>query len=435
MDARRKLELQQDALTVGELGAVAAQTVMVAILPVMLARYTSSAFRIGLAIGGEGIFALLLPVWSGMLSDRIRRPPGARLNGRILVVGSAALLLSCSVAVAPYLSGYWPLAAAALVSFAALHAYLTPFWALTIDAVPDNRRGRIQGLRGVLRSFGLAYGLVGAGLLFGIWPSLPFVLAAALVLATTGITAWASASLKVDSRPAHGPLGHAWRALVRNRPALWLLGADAFWNASFDGLRPYFFLYARQVLGTTVAQTSIGLVLLVAGLAVGSWVIGRLGDRHDRMRLLQVSSVVLVLALASGFLVRHLGVALVVAAAAGLAASAIMTLPYPLYANLVGDRAAGENTGLYVVSVTIGRIGAPLLVGGAIDVARPWLPRTQGYPAMWLISAALAAGGLFCVSRSASALRRARRAQQEQATARPIRSAWSRSGRAPGSAR
>jgi MFS family permease len=401
VEERRHDELNQYALTAGELGATAAQTVMVALLPVLLVGHAPSAVWIGVAIGGEGVFALLLPFWSGALSDRL--PDGlTRLFGRrMVVVGGSALVLAGAVATTPFLSGYWPLAAAAFVSFAGLHAYLTPFWALLIDIVPDERRGRVQGVRGVLRSLGLAYGLVGAGLLFGIWQPLPFLVAAAAVLATTALS-WAAVLAKPGARaaPRREALSGAWRALLRNRPATWLLAADAFWNASVDGIRPYFFLYARRVLGTTVAQTSLGLVLLVTGLGVGSWLAGRLGDRYDRLRILEISSAALTLAFALGFLARSVPVALAVAAAAGLAAAGIMALPYPLYATMMGDRATGEHTGLYVVSVTIGRVAAPLLVGGAIDVAARWMPRSKGYPVMWLLSAAFAAGGWLCVRRS-----------------------------------
>jgi MFS family permease len=180
-----------------------------------------------------------------------------------------------------------------------------------------------------------------------------------------------------------------------------MLLADACWNAAVDGIRPYFFLYASRVLGTSVAQTSLGLMLLVAGLGGGSFVMGRLGDRFDRMRLLRVSSVVLALAFGAGFFARSVPVALGVATLAGLGAAAIMTLPYPLFAGMMGDQAAGENTGLYVVSVTAGRIAAPLIVGAVIDLGALAWPSTHGYPFMWLVSAAFSVGGYLCVRRSA----------------------------------
>ena len=47
---------------------------------------------------------------------------------------------------------------------------------------------------------------------------------------------------------------------------------------------------------------------------------------------------------------------------------------------MMGEMTTGENAGLYVVSVTAGRIVSPLLVGGAIDLGARLLPATHGYP-------------------------------------------------------
>ncbi len=396
----RRRQLAEYALTSGELGAAGAQTVVVALLPVLLAKYAPSAIWIGFAIGGEGIFALLIPFWSGALSDRLS--VATRTNGRVVVVVAAALVMAASVVAAPFVRGYWPLAIAAFICFAGLHAYLTPFWALLIDAVPDERRGRVQGARGFFRALGLGYGLVAAGLLFSAWKPLPFVFAALLVLTTTAVS-WAAAVALGAKRepPRRAPLSDAWKAVLANRAALWLLLADAFWNAAFDGVRPYVFLYARQVLGTDVWQTSLGLVLLVTGLGAGSWLVGGLADRRGRARVLEVSSAAMAAALALGFLARSVPVALVIAAVAGVAAAGVMALPYPLYASLMGDEARGEQTGIFVTSVTIGRIAAPILVGGAVDVASRWMPRSHGYPAMWLVAGLLAACGSACIRRSA----------------------------------
>ncbi len=409
------------ALTSGELGAAGAQTVVVALLPVLLARYAPSTIWIGFAIGGEGIFALLVPFWSGALSDRLSVGATRRSNGRLVVIGGAATIMAASIVVAPFVRGYWPLAVAAFVCFAGLHAYLTPFWALLIDAVPDERRGRVQGARGFFRALGLGYGLVAAGLLFSAWHPLPFLVAAVLLLATTAVS-WAAAVAlgATTERPRRAPLGDAWRAVLANPAALWLLLADAFWNAAFDGVRPYVFLYAHDVLGTDVWQTSLGLVLLVTGLGAGSWLVGSLADRHGRARVLELSSAAMAAALALGFFARNVPVALAIALVAGVAAAGVMALPYPLYASLMGGEGRGEQTGIFVMSVTIGRIAAPILVGGAVDVASRWMPRSHGYPAMWLVAALLAACGSACIRRSAH-LQRPRdrvRSQRDAAAAR-----------------
>ncbi len=398
--------LREYALTSGELGAAAAQTVMVALLPVLLAPFAPSAVWIGFAVGGEGIFALLLPFWVGALSDRLPRRVARRFGRRTFFLLFAAPLMAAPVALVPWLRGYWPLAGAAFVSFAALHAYLTPFWTLLIDAVPEERRGRVQGVRGFFRAAGLAYGLVAAGLLFAIWRPLPFLLAGALVLATTAATAYAERSFRAAEEPTHRQrLMDAWKQVAARPGAAALLLAEALWNAAIDGIRPYLFLYTKNVLGASVAETSLGLALLVGGLAVGSVAAGRLADRYGRARMLAIGSGLLAAGMAAGFFARSFPVALAVLAVAGLGAATELALPYPLFAELMGEETGGEHTGIYVVSYSLGRILAPLLVGGAVDLGARAMPRTHGYPFMWLVAALFAAGGWGALQWSRRAVR------------------------------
>jgi MFS family permease len=397
----RARRLKEYGLAAGELGAAAGQTTIVVVLPLLLAQYASSAFWVGFAVGGEGIFALMVPYWIGLVSDRLPEPLVRRFGRRTFILIAAAPLMAASIALAPFLHGYWPIAAAGFVFFAALQSYLTPLWALMIDSVPNERRGSVQGVRGVFRALGLAYGLVAGGLLYSIWEPLPFVVAAALILVTTAITFAAdrTGSDGDDDVPA-GTLSGTWRELRGNRPALWTLSANALWNGGIDGIRPYFMLFATIVIGITVAQASLVLVVLIVGVAIGSLVIGRLGDRFDRGRLLQLSGALLTIGMGAGLLVRNVFTASIILLAAGIGAAGLITLPYPYFAELVGDDNTGQYTGIFVLSVGLGRIFAPMLIGGAIDLGRAFMPAERGYPFMWIVAALFSAAGWFAIRRA-----------------------------------
>ncbi|MDX1674920.1 MAG: MFS transporter, partial [Longimicrobiales bacterium] len=268
---RARRALQEYGLTAGTLGSTAGQTVMVVLLPVLLARYTDSATLIGFAIGGEGIVAILVPYWIGAASDHLPRSMAKRFGRRTFFLLLTAPLMAASVVVAPFLTGFWPIAGAALIFFLTLHGFLAPLWALMVDEVPHERRGRVQGVRGALHSAGLAFGLVAGGLLFSLWEPLPFITAAALILVTTGIT---YLSAPRTETPGHegdaSDVLKVWRRL-KGRPAVsWMLLGNALWSSGVDGIRPYIFLFATVVLGINVAQTSLLLVVIVAGLGIGA---------------------------------------------------------------------------------------------------------------------------------------------------------------------
>lgn len=379
-------------MTTGSLGTNGSLTVMVALLPVLLQRYTHSALLIGLVIGSEGLLAILVPYWVGYLSDHLPARWAQRYGRRAFFLWAAAPFMILALVATPFLRGFWPLAGAGFLFFAGLHGYLTPLWALMIDAVPDERRGPVQGVRGAFQAAGLAFGLIGGGLLFSLATPLPFFLSGALLLGTTWLTTAAVPSESRSRGHWHPPRAGGkpvWKRLVGHPPVRWFLIANALWTGAIDGVRPYIFLFATVVLGISVAEASLVLGWLLVGLAVGAVLIGRLGNRVGRVRLLAAAAVTTGLAMGLGVFIRDVPSAIGVLVVAGLAAAAFIALPFPIFASLAGEEAAGRQTALYIVSLGFARIAAPILVGGAIDVGAHWLPEFRGYPFMWPVAGLL----------------------------------------------
>ncbi|MFW6201350.1 MAG: MFS transporter [Gemmatimonadota bacterium] len=397
--------LREYGLTAGTLGSTSAQTLMVALLPVLLAEYAPSAIWIGLVIGGEGLFALLVPYWVGHLSDHLPARWARRLGRRTLFLHATAPIMAGTLALTPFLEGYWMLAAAAFVFFAAFHGYLTPLWALMIDAVPERRRGRVHGVRGAFHAAGLGYGLVAGGLLFSIWPALPFLVGAALILVTTFATHVAArvdeAGVSASSGTGRGERRRtSWRTFMERPPVRWFLIANALWTGAVDGIRPYIFPFALVVLGISVADTSLVLLVLLAGIGIGTVLLGRLGDRYGRAKLLEAGALLTAVAMLAGVFVRDVTGALLLLLAAGLGAAALIALPYPLFASLAGERGIGRYTGLYILSMGAARVVAPILVGAAIDLGAAFLPAYRGYPWMWPIAGVMALASVHALRRA-----------------------------------
>ncbi|HEX7118154.1 MAG TPA: MFS transporter [Longimicrobiales bacterium] len=410
MTAGRIRKIREYGITAGTLGSTAGQTVMVALLPVLLAEYAPSAVWIGFAIGGEGLFALLVPYWIGALSDHLPHRLARRWGRRTLFLVLTAPVMAAAMTVAPFVSGYWPLAGLAFLYFAAFHGYLTPLWALMVDAVPEDRLGRVHGVRGALHAAGLAYGLVAGGLLFALWPPLPFLVGAALVLATTAMTMWAAprphapGGESADAPPT-GEARAVWRELATRPDVRGFLVANALWTGAVDGIRPYIFLFAVAVLGIDTAETSAVLLLLVGGIGIGSVLLGRLGDIYGRVPVLGAGALLTAVAMLLGVMVRELDGAVLLLLASGLGAAALIALPYPLFAALVGGAAIGRYTGLYILSLGLARVAAPVMVGIAIDLGRPLFPEFDGYPLMWPVAGLMALVGAAVLRRSLAGTR------------------------------
>jgi MFS family permease len=417
--ARHNGKLAQYALTSGELGSAGGQTLIAALLPVLLAPHAPSTFWIGAVIASEGAFALFLPYLAGVASDslpprfsRFFGPRGALLFVAMPVMAGALLLI-------PFRDSFWGLAGAAIIYFAALHAYSTPLRALLIDAAPKDRWGSVQGAMGATHLGGVIYGLVGGGLLFSIAEPLPFVVGAVLVLATSGITlttAWRmnlGSTAQAEGNPGGNAVERAtesewqaqrevrfWKDLMQRRETRQFLIANVLWNAGTEGIRPYLFLFATIVLGVAVQQASLAMLGFLVAAGAGSVLAGRFGDRIGRPRILVAGAVLAGVAMLFGFFVRDLLTLVLLLIPAGVGAAALVSLPYPVFESVVDEDDIGRSTGAFYMSVGVARITAPLLVGASIDLAATWMPQQQGYPIMWPVAGTLILLGALVLQRT-----------------------------------
>jgi MFS family permease len=430
---------QRYALTSGEMGSAGGQTLIAALLPVLLAPHAPSTFWIGAVIASEGVFAIALPYLAGAMSDSLPHRYGGVFGrrGRMLVLAAPAMAVGLVLIAA--LDGFWPLAGAAVLYFFALHLYSGPLRALLTDATPEEKWGSIQGVMGATHIAGVAFGLVGGGLLYSWWEPLPFLVAAVLVIGLTVATLLAARSVGEtgdsarpdgDEEPEDAGAGDGggngdegeeggeqgeydlehegefWQHLVRRPATRWFLVGNILWNAGVEGIRPYLFLFATVALGITVGTASLAMIGFLVAAGLGSVVVGRFGDRFGRPRVLILGALVAGVAMIPGLFVRDLVTLIAILVPAGFGAAALISLPYAVFEDLVDDDDVGRSTGAFYMSVGVARILAPLLVGAAIDLAGSWMPETEGYPIMWPVAGVLVLLG-------AAALQVARRSADE----------------------
>jgi MFS family permease len=360
-----------------------AMSVLTTYAPFLLGETTSSSSAIGLAVGGEGLFALFLPVLVGALSDRTSSRLGRRLPYAIL----AAPLLVLPLAILPFAHSYAQTVALVSLFFVGYFVYYPPYQALFAELVPASHQGRAQGVQGMMRGLGLGAALVGGGLLLAVWTPLPFVLAgAALVLSTVvlvkGVRGRSAPTPRALPAPEPGP---GVLRLVRERPELRaFVAANALWELSFMGLKTFIVLYVVKGLGESMGTASAVIGVVAGAYVVASAVVGPLADRVGLHPVMRGSLWVYGIGLLVAAGMTSLGPMLVALPFVAIAGAVVMTLPYGLLVNLTPAGAEGAVSGLFGFSRALGAVLGPIAVGVSIDVLGPLFGATHGYGAMWV---------------------------------------------------
>jgi Major Facilitator Superfamily len=109
--------------------------------PVILIQLTSSTTAVGAIIGGEGAFALIVPLAAGAISDRL---PPSPLGRRFPFVVAGAPLAAVGLALLPFSSSTAIAAATVLAFFVGYYLYYPPYRALYADLLPRRLYARAQ---------------------------------------------------------------------------------------------------------------------------------------------------------------------------------------------------------------------------------------------------------------------------------------------------
>jgi MFS family permease len=351
--------------------------------PVILIHILHSPTAVGALIGGEGAFALAVPLASGALSDRLPPSPFGR-RFPFVVVG--APLAVAGLVLLPFSSSTLLAGVAVLAFFVGYYVYYPPYRALYADLLPRALYARAQSGQAIARGAGLGAALLAGGLLLGLWQPLPFLIGAAGLVATT-IALLPVFRLQSRCREATLPYQPAsvWRVLVQERRLRLFVLVNALWEFSFAGLKSFIVLYVVRGLGRSPAVASAVIAVVAVAYIVGAPLAGRLADRYGLVRVLRLSSLVYGVGLVVGAVPRTLTPLLIGLPVVALAGAIVLTLPQALAFTLAPVGSEGAAAGLQDFSRGIGVVLGPIAVGAAIGSSRSLFGATHGYAAMWLV--------------------------------------------------
>ena len=371
------------ALGLPTLGLAFAMAMLTTYGPVVLLALTHSPASVGALIGGEGAFALAIPLIAGVLSDRLpastygRRLPFVLVGGPMLVAGLVLL---------PFAPSYSIAGTAVLIFFIGYYLYYPPYRALYADLLPRSFYARAQASQAVLRGVGLGAALIAGGLLLSTWTPLPFVIGGGIVLATTLAL---GPVVRLQQSCSRGALDYApssVRTLLANRRMIAFAIANALWELSFAGLKSFIVLYVVKGLGHSPSTASAVIAVVAVAYVAGAPIAGRLADRYGVAQVMLVSATIYGLGLCIGTVPTSLTPMVIALPFVALAGAVLLTLPPALAFLLAPSGGQGAAAGLLDLSRGVGVVLGPVLVGAAVTgTADGWFQTTRGYAVMWPI--------------------------------------------------
>jgi MFS family permease len=350
--------------------------------PVVLLVVAHSTTKVGLLIGGEGAFALVVPLISGALSDRI--PPG-RFGRRLPFVMIGGPLVMAGLILLPLSATYLVASIAILMFYVGYYLFYPPYRAIYADVLPRDLYARSQASQAILRGAGLGAALLAGGLLLGLWRELPFVVAAVL-LGVTGMALWPVSQLSEEGDAdlgADATSSSVRQLLLHNRRMQIFAVANSLWEFSFAGLKSFMVLYVVHGTGQSPAMASLVIAVVAVAYVTGAPIAARLAGRFGMVRVMFWAAAFFGIGLCYGVFPTTLTPMIVALPVVALAGSVLLTLPQALAFLCAPDGGQGIAAGLVDVSRGVGLVLGPIAVGAAIGSFSGVFGATHGYAAMW----------------------------------------------------
>jgi MFS family permease len=351
--------------------------------PVILIHLAHSTATVGAVIGGEGAFALFVPLVSGALSDRL---PPSPLGRRMPFVLAGAPIAATALVLLPFSPSIGIAGATVVAFFVGYYVYYPPYRALYADLLPRTLYARAQAGQAIARGAGLGFALLTGGLFLGLWQPLPFVIAAAMLAAATLALL---PVFRLQSRCGNSTLPYRpaslWRTVLQNGGLRLFSVVNALWEFSFAGLKSFIVLYVVRGLGHSAAIASAVIAVVAVAYIAGAPLAGRLAERYGLLPVLRITSFIYGAGLLVGAVAHSLTPLLIGLPFVALAGAIVLTLPQALAFTLAPVGSEGAAAGLQDFSRGIGVVLGPVVVGAAVGLAHPVFPATHGYAVMWIV--------------------------------------------------
>ncbi|OOC62416.1 SLC45 family MFS transporter [Paenibacillus ihbetae] len=358
-----------------------------AFVPYFLERYISSVALIGFFMTIDNYFALFLQPWIGSRSDRTHTRFGRRMPYLLIGMPLGALF----TAIIPFHNGLATLLLFMVLMNLAMSLYRSPTVSLMPDITEERRRTRANGIINFMGGVGSILAFGAGSILYNAHPSLPFIAAAVVTLASLLIlTVFIKERRDAPGYQAQteGKSAVSFKKQL-NRTTVFLLAAIFFWFVAYQGVETLFTLYGKNEMGLTESQASFSLTFFSLAFVLFAIPSGWLGSKFGKKRVITIGVLGLLIVFSLVPLIESLLVLRILLTVGGLFWACININSYPFVVSTGSEDSIGTRTGMYYLVSSLAAISSPPLLGKLID--------SMGYSILFYCAAGSMLLALVCV--------------------------------------
>ena len=336
------------------------------------------AQMLGLVTGVGAIPALVVPLISGAMSDRCKRPEGRRkpfiATGVVLNIIGLAMMAASVVVFKSLLAYFISYGVVQIGNNIASGAYM----GVIPDVVPKHEHGKASGFMALMSQSGTLFGAIGVGMLI---PSsaimLRYGLIAVVLLASGIFSYFGIKEIKLEKTTPFELVPYLKSLWIdpRKYPNFaWVWFTRFLVMLGFYAIMPFVNYYLVDVVGIaqskvdSTAPLLLGLILIVSSIT-GIYG-GALSDRIGRKRVVYVSNGIIAVVAPLFILCHNFGAALLVGALFGLGYGAYISVDYALGTDVLPrQEEAGKDMAIWHIAMTLPQSVAAPIAGYLI--ARP----------------------------------------------------------------
>ncbi|QSX04693.1 SLC45 family MFS transporter [Sedimentibacter sp. zth1] len=363
-------------------------------VPLILDKYVSSTFLLGIIMAIDNIFAVIFQPLFGALSDKTVTKRGRRLPYILVGIPICAILFNFI----PWTKSLYALMGLVIIFNFIMSTWRSPVIALMPDVTPSPLRSKANGVINLMGGVGGVLAFLVGGILLDIGGmKAPFMFCSIVM-----IVAWLLLYFFV-----HEPIIMCKEERIKleqkekieelsdkksiNKSLLCILLAIFFWFVGYNAIETYFTLYATNVLNITPGIASITLTFFSLALVIGAIPAGIIGTKLGRKKTIITGLIGIILIFSVQIMINDINIIRVLLALAGFFWACVNINSLPMVLEIAKSSRIGKYTGYYYFFSASAAIISPPLFGLIHDF-------TNNYSHLFVYSVIAFILALICIS-------------------------------------